>query len=182
LQAEACSPRADYNNAVERQSHPTARCAVEAARLYCEGRTRTVQKRHVPEHRRRPFSTFLAGKSMRRRALQRNRWSSQSSSCLGSQPLGMVSRLLRQLFVLFVVESQSALRLHTSASWRRCPLRLESGPLARAKLQRYRPLHARLARSLRNPVEEDVAGPRRIERHRNIPRIFAESAGRFGRL
>lgn len=32
-----------------------------------------------------------------------------------------------------------------------------------------------------NPVEEDVAGPRRIERHRNIPCIFAESAGQFGR-
>lgn len=138
----------------------------------------TVQKRHVPEHRRRRFSTFYGGEACEGEPC------SGTAGCLGALAVSHWEWSVGYCgsIVLFVVESQSPLRLDTSAPWRRCPFSLESGPLALAKLQRYLALYARLAAYLRSPVEEDVAGPRRIERHRNIPRIFAESAGRFGRL
>jgi hypothetical protein len=61
--------------------------------------------------------------------------------------IGNDQSVIAAVFVLFVVESQSPLRLDTSALWRRCPFCLEGGPLALAKLQRYLPRYAWLART-----------------------------------
>lgn len=121
--------------------------AVEAARLYCEGRTRTCRRGTCPnigEGHSTTFSTFLAGKACEGEPCSGTAQRSPLE-CLGSQPLGMVSRLLRQPLYGLVVESQSPSRLDTSALWRRCPFSLGGGPLARAKPRRCFPSHARLA-------------------------------------
>lgn len=61
--------------------------------------------------------------------------------------IGNDQSVIAAVFVLFVVESQSPLRLDTNALWRRCCFCLKGGPLALAKLQRYLPRYAWLART-----------------------------------
>ena len=122
--------------------------AVEAARLYCEGRTRTCRRGTCPNIGEDQFSTFLAGKACEGEPCSGTAQRSPLE-CLGSQPLGMVNRLLRQPLYGLVVQSQSSLRLDASALWRRCPFSLGGGPLARAKLQRCPLSYARLAHTLK---------------------------------
>ena len=138
-------------------------------------------RRHVPEHRRRPhFSTFMAGKHAKVSPAAEPQ-SFTEVECLGSQPLGMVSRLLRQPLYGFVVESQSPLRLDTSASWRRCLFSLGGGPLARAKLQRYPLSYARLAHTLKIRLKKTWPcreGSRDIGTfHASSPKAQADLAG-----
>ena len=117
------------------------RCAVEAARLYCEGRTRTCRRGTCPNIGEDQSSTFLAGKHAKvspaaEPQLFRVPWQSA---------IGNDQSVIAAVCVLFVVESQSPLRLDTSALWRRCLFSLGGGPLARAKLQRYPLSYARIA-------------------------------------
>jgi hypothetical protein len=156
------------------------RCAVEAARLYCEGRTRTCRRGTCPNIGEDQFSTFLAGKHAKVSPAAEPQ-SFTEVECLGSQPLGMVSRLLRQPLYGFVVESQSPLRLDTSALWRRCLFSLGGGPLARAKLQRYPLSYARLAHTLKIRLKKTWPcreGSRDIGTfHASSPKAQADLAG-----